>query len=205
MISAERGLTKSSASGLPVTFDCCGRMEKQMDFGRLEYNIVEMLKEEQIKLGYQKETVRLYYPLSSVCRFLGSEMNADEMQKELAHFSDAVKERLGNVTVDHKKDRFCFMIPPEGAEYVRGLIRDDDFLVRFIGAIREHECTIEDLKRIFCAYSDHVHYEKCEGEDYDYLLYFEDGRPDDFRYCITDEGIHLIYHRFSPEDFEELN
>lgn len=179
-------------------------MEQHMNFNRLEYNIVEMLKEEQIKLGYQRETVRLYYPLSSVCRFLGVNLSADEMQKELAHFSDAVKERLGNVVIDHKKDRFCFMIPPEGAEYVRGQIRDDEFLVGFIEAIRKHGCTIEDLMRIFLKYSDHVRCEKREGEDFDYLIYFEDGKPDDFRYCITDEGIHLIYHRFSPEDFEEL-
>ena len=175
-----------------------------MDFKRLEYNIVEMLKEEQIKLGYQRETVRLYYPLSSICRFLSVNMNADEMQRELALFSDEVKDRLGNVVIDHKKDRFCFMIPPEGAEYVRGLIREDEFLVRFIETIRQHGCTIEDLQRVFRSYSDHVRCEKSKGEDYDYLIYFEDGKPDDFRYCITDEGIHLIYHRFSPEDFSDL-
>ena len=140
-----------------------------MNFNRLEYNIVEMLKEEQIKLGYQRETVRLYYPLSSVCRFLGVNLSADEMQKELAHFSDAVKERLGNVVIDHKKDRFCFMIPPEGAEYVRGQIRDDEFLVGFIEAIRKPGCTIEDLMRIFLKYSDHVRCEKREGEDFDSL------------------------------------
>ena len=84
-----------------------------MDFKRLEYNIVEMLKEEQIKLGYQRETVRLYYPLSSICRFLSVNMNADEMQRELALFSDEVKDRLGNVVIDHKKDRFprSFLCP----------------------------------------------------------------------------------------------
>ena len=175
-----------------------------MDFGRLEYNIVEMLKEEQIKLGYQRETVRLYYPLSSVCRFLGKDMSAEEAQEALAPFCAGVRERLGNVVIEHKKDRFCFMIPPEGAEYVRGLIREDEFLVSFIDTIRKHGCRIEDIRQVFGAYSDHVCFEKSKGEDYDYLLYFEDGKPDDFRYCITDEGVHLIYHRFSPEDFEDL-
>jgi hypothetical protein len=46
-------------------------------------------------------------------------------------------------------------------------------------------------------------YRTTHGE-FDYLVYFEDGVPDDYRYCITDEGCHLIYHRFTPEDYEDF-
>ena len=38
--------------------------------------------------------------------------------------------------------------------------------------------------------------------EFDYLLEFEDGKPDAFVYCITDEGCHLTYHRFTREDYE---
>ena len=36
-----------------------------MRFEKLEQNIIDMIKEEQAKLGYRKESIRLYYPLSS--------------------------------------------------------------------------------------------------------------------------------------------
>lgn len=56
----------------------------------------------------------------------------------------------------------------------------------------------------FHKYSDHVHVEKVSHGEFDYLVYFEDGKPDSFRYCITDEGCHMIYHRFTVEDYEEF-
>ena len=43
-----------------------------MNFSRLEQNICDVIKEEQIKLGYQSETIRLYYPLGSLNNFLGT-------------------------------------------------------------------------------------------------------------------------------------
>ena len=32
----------------------------------LENNLIDIIKEEQAKLGYRKEKIRLYYPLSSL-------------------------------------------------------------------------------------------------------------------------------------------
>ena len=46
--------------------------------------------------------------------------------------------------------------------------------------------------------------EKTAGGEFDYLVYFEDGEPDSFWYCITDEGCHMIYHRFSEEDYKDI-
>jgi hypothetical protein len=45
--------------------------------------------------------------------------------------------------------------------------------------------------------------EESPDEDFDCLVYFEDGQPDSFRYCLTQEGCHVIYHRFTIEDFQE--
>ena len=36
----------------------------RLRFSKLETNLIDMIKEEQIKLGYREETVRLYYPAS---------------------------------------------------------------------------------------------------------------------------------------------
>ena len=42
-----------------------------MRFEKLEQNIIDMIKEEQAKLGYRKESIRLYYPLSSLVHLTG--------------------------------------------------------------------------------------------------------------------------------------
>ena len=41
-----------------------------MTYHRLENSIIDVIKEEQAKLGYRKEEIRLYYPLSSWITFL---------------------------------------------------------------------------------------------------------------------------------------
>ena len=38
-------------------------------YHRLENSIIDVIKEEQAKLGYRKEEIRLYYPLSSLDHF----------------------------------------------------------------------------------------------------------------------------------------
>ena len=40
--------------------------------------------------------------------------------------------------------------------------------------------------------------------EFDYLVYFENGEPDSYRYCITVEADHIIYHRYTKEDYAEF-
>ena len=40
-----------------------------MGFKRLEKNLIDIIKEEQAKLGFRKEEIRLYYPLISLNHF----------------------------------------------------------------------------------------------------------------------------------------
>ena len=65
-----------------------------------------MIAEEQAKLGYMKEPIRLYYPLSSLHHFFESEGDAEAMQESLSGFPEATKEIFGEVQVSHKGDRF---------------------------------------------------------------------------------------------------
>lgn len=39
-------------------------------YDRLAQSLIDIIKEQQAKLGYRKEIVRLYYPLSSLNHFL---------------------------------------------------------------------------------------------------------------------------------------
>ena len=40
-----------------------------MGYDKLERNLIDIIKEEQAKLGFFKEDIRLYYPLSSLNHF----------------------------------------------------------------------------------------------------------------------------------------
>ena len=44
-----------------------------MGYSKLEKNLIDLMKEEQAKLGYRKEAVRLYYPLSSLNHLFDAE------------------------------------------------------------------------------------------------------------------------------------
>ena len=49
----------------------------------LENNLIDIIKEEQAKLGYRKEKIRLYYPLSSLNNIFSSQDNVYEMDERL--------------------------------------------------------------------------------------------------------------------------
>lgn len=168
----------------------------------LEKRIVDFIKEAQIKLGYQSEAFRIYYPLSALNKLLGTDYDVPRMLSALREFSAEVGERLGPVQAANIDERFCITVPRQGVDYIHEHLKDDDFLVRFIQTITRHDCTLEDLVETFRAYSDKVVVKKASCDDFDYLIYFEDGVPNDYRYCITFEECHVIYHRFTVEDYE---
>lgn len=174
-----------------------------MDYDRLLKNILDVIEEEQVKLGYRSERIRLYYPLRSLNRFLGSRLHAEEMLSALEGFRREKRPILGDVDISCEGKRFCFDIPPEGADYVHAHLAPDAFIVELVGAVASHGTSIQDVLDIFRRHG-RLHVEKMEGEDFDMLAYFEDGVPDTFRYCLTDEGGHVIYHRYTEDDYKDI-
>lgn len=175
-----------------------------MDFARLEQNIIDVIKEGQVKLGYRPEEVRLYYPLKSLNALLQTDCDREQMDVCLRAFSDAAGSRLGEVETSHEGDRFCFRLPKEASEYVHGHTAQSGFLYDFLDTVSRHGIGIEDVVQVFQQYSDCVHVEKVTHGEFDYLVYFENGQPDAYRYCLTDEGGHMIYHRFTEDDYREF-
>ena len=161
-----------------------------MDFARLEKNIIDVIKEEQAKLGYRKEKIRLYYPLSSLNHFFQIDGDVTGMQEKLSRFSEYEEGKLGSVEVTNKGERFCFHIPEEGAEYVHNNMKENEFIKDLIGLISHH--------------SDQITIEEMHSDEFDYMICFENDPEDTYRYCFKDEGCHIIYHRFLPEDYEEF-
>lgn len=175
-----------------------------MDFESLKNNIIDVIKEEQIKLGFREETIRLYYPMDSLNSLLDAKMSINQLLNALEQFCLYVKECFGEVQYSRNDKRFCIVIPPKGVSYVHKEVKDRIFLKEFIEKISTCHCNIEDIKAIFQRYSDKVKCSKVTHGEFDYLLYFEDGKPDRYIYCIKFEGCHTIYHRFTQADYNSF-
>lgn len=175
-----------------------------MEYEKLEKNIKAVVKENQIKLGYRKETVRLYYPLSSLNRYLGVSFTCEQMQEAMLSFAKHFSSQYGQLQISNEGERFCFCLSEEVSAFVHEHTESGGFLYDLITLVSKHGIGIDDLIALFHQYSHCVHFEKVTHGEFDYLIYFEDGVPDDFRYCITEEGSHIIYHRYTKEDYEDF-
>lgn len=232
----------------------------ELDYSNLERSLIDVIKEEQAKLGYYREDIRLYYPLSSLNHFLETDVNADKMQKILEGTGENVDEtrnivegkeagsataesivgdkkagsataelivgdkkegsataepivagmnarlsdKLGMVEVSHRGDRFCFHIPPEGVEYVHENTKENEFIRELVNLVAKHGCTIDQIYELFTAHSDRVGREKMDNGEFDERIWFQDDADDPYYYCFKQEGGHMIYHRFLPEDYEDF-
>ncbi len=175
-----------------------------MDFTVLKQNILDVIKESQMKIGYTPNAVRLYYPADTLCQMLA--VPADGLTDALTAFCDAVP-MLGNVTAKPSGDRWCITVPPEGAAYVRDEVPEPAFLADLLALLgsHRHDIGIDDVRAVFDRHSDRVGCRSFpDEEEFQYVLWFEDGVPDRYRYCIDIDLGHVTYHRLSPADYDAL-
>ena len=135
-------------------------------------------------------------------RVTGSDSARSYMTDALEKFAGENERELGRIEVSRRGERFCLAVPPQGAQWVHEHTNPNGFLADFIRTIGRHGCTMEELLAQFHKHSDHVRVEELHNGEFDWLIEFEDGEPDEYRYCIADEGGHLTYHRFTREDYE---
>ena len=143
-----------------------------MDYHKLEQSLIDVVKEEQAKLGYRKEEIRLYYPLSSLNHFFGTEADVEEMAQMLTGLHEHMAEN----------------------EFIRELVE----------LVRRHGCTMEEIQKLFAAQGKEIHTEPIDNGEFDLLIRFENDVEDPYYYCFKDEGCHIIYHRFLPEDYADF-
>lgn len=174
-----------------------------MSHEKLEKNLIDLVKEEQAKLGYRKEAIRLYYPLGTLNHFYGSSDGADEMQARLAEFPKAAAETLGAVKISHRGERFCIEIPEQGSEYVHTHMKENEFIRQLVELVGSHGTTMEQVKALFAAQPKPSAVTAMDGDEFDVLIRFTEG-DDPYYYCFKDEGCHIIYHRFLPEDYADF-
>ena len=204
-------------------------MKKQ----RLIKNITDQIKEAQMKLGFVRESIRLYFPWESFMVLLGETL--EEKEGSGIHSEDKIFPADGNCSETENKERKSRIlnelngspefaasgrgqvsfrestgrvevtIPPEGAEYVHREISDPPFLKAVIELFgTHHNLSVDDICACFARFSQDYECLKIQDNDFDYVLYFQDAEIDPYYYCIKMEMGHTIYHRFIKEDYEKL-
>lgn len=144
-------------------------MEKE----RFIENLTEQIKEAQLKLGFVKETIRLYFPVRSLCDLLGLELISG---RELAAL---LKKEFENTVLGKLKfaqcegDRIEVCISAAGAAYVHEQVPNPPFLEGMIELFQKnHRLTIEEICNFFARFSDCYVCEKMEtGMDFDYVFF----------------------------------
>ena len=151
-----------------------------------------------------KEPIRLYYPLSSLHHFFESEGDAEAMQESLGGFPEATKEIFGEVQVSHKGDRFCFFLSENATEYVHEHRDENAFIFALVQLLTKHGTTLDEVKELFRSQTSECAMEPMDNGEFDYRVSFADDPEDSYIYCFKDEGCHIIYHRFLPEDYADF-
>ena len=220
-----------------MKFDLTGWRDR---YPALRKNLTDMVTESQIKLGYAQMPTAFYYPVESLERLLGMEPLPDaradlpdadrayfaaarlaRMQGVLEDFAAENADRFGQIGVSHNGERFCLRVSAEGARIIHETVPQPAFLVELIRCLEGHpseEALLDVFRRHGEGAGDHgggarpgnVVTRRIGGE-FDLLVYFGDGEPDDYRYCLKFEGEpgpdghrHVIFHRFTPADYEAL-
>ena len=128
----------------------------------------------------------------------------EQMKNRLHGIPDFIKETLGDIKVTSKKERFCFYIPEEGSNYVHENTNPNEFIKELVEIVGKHGCKMEDIIALFKKHDKNVFVEEIHNGEFDYLIRFSEENEDPYYYCFHDEGCHIIYHRFLPEDYEDF-
>ena len=185
---------------------------------RLLKNIVDQVKELQIKLGYAKETVRLYYPVESLTNILGVERSWEQAEDPKMGFRQFLDDLNGNLAFTESAlgclrfggngRRMWVSIPPEGSEYIHQHVVASEFLLELIELFQQnHHLELHEVETVFAKYAGEAGYlsQQMEpGTDFDHVFHLMDSQVDEYYYCIKLEMGHTIYHRFLEEDYRAL-
>ena len=71
--------------------------------------------------------------------------------------------------------------------------------------VANHDCTMNEILDLFHTYSQNIITEEINNDEFDRLIRFADKPEDTYYYCFKDEGCHIIYHRFLPEDYADFD
>lgn len=174
-------------------------------FDKLLENIVEQVKESQLKLGYARETIRLYYLAESFFGLLGCDRIPSDLDGALDFLRNASEfssSALGKLNLRSTRDgRVEVSVPSEGVACIHEQVPASEFLASLVSLFSERRATLEQVQSLFERYGDYSCSKVPEDSGFDYVLRFEGGMPDTFLYCVKEEPHGLVYHRFTDQDY----
>lgn len=168
----------------------------------LRQNILDSVKECEIKLGYREEAISLYYPDSVLLELLS--VSEDELTEAIGTFCKSVSGELGKVSIAEtsEKGRYQINIPKEGVAFVHENVKASSFVKDFVAKIHRPGMTKDAVLALFRKYSEDVVIEQVgEGE---WAVYFADSQVDAYVYYIEEDDFGLQYHRFTKKSYEVI-
>lgn len=177
-----------------------------MNSQKLLQNMIDQMKEAQLKLGYVKETIRLYFAMDSLNAILQTDYGEEEILEALQAQSAFRESVLGELQFALHEHRIEVRIPPQGAQYVHENVPSPSFLKSWISLFyNNHHLTIEQIENMVKSFGkEYVCKKMSPDSDFDYVIFFTDQSVDPYYYCIKMEMGHTIYHRFMEKDYEQL-
>ena len=82
--------------------------------------------------------------------------------------------------------------------------RLNEFIKKLVELLMNHGIKKEDILNIFQKESDGIRVGDMDNGEFDFWVRFPEGNEDEYYYCFKDEGCHMIYHRFLPEDYADF-
>lgn len=177
-------------------------------YNELERQLIDTIKEWQIKIGYQKGHMRLYYPADSLKRMLKlpQDTSIRGLDAALQTFSETTAERLGRINISSKEGRYCLDISEKGCEYIADQIPEPEFLKQFLHTITFPGNTLAQVRSCFSRAASEAGVTYLEKDEehggLGHVFYFPDGDPDEYVYCVEEDDFGLTYHRFTREDYD---
>ena len=166
---------------------------------------MDTIHEGQVKIGYEKSSIQVYYNLPSLEALLDVYVpSAKEMDVLMKVFEKQVESTLGTIHVTRQEERYCFFIPEEGTKYIYDTYGDNTFLKELITTTQQKDCTIEDVLAVFKKQSPNVVCQKTPDAEFDYVIFYKDKSIDEFIYCFNVGQMGVYYHRFTEADYASV-
>ena len=168
----------------------------------LKRNIFDNIKECEIKIGYREEDMNLYYPRESLIELLSADR--ENLSEAIAAFCKTAEAELGPLTINEtgEKGRFCIHVPSAGVKYVHENVKNSPFLAAFLDEIFKPGNSLEDIVKVFQAFSNDVMIEKVD--DHEWGIFFLNPEIDPYVYYLEQEEFGLQYHRFTKHAYDML-
>ncbi len=171
----------------------------------LKKNIMDTIHEGQVKIGYEKSSIQIYYNFPSLEALLGVFVpSVREMDVLMKVFQEQIESSLGPVQITREEERYCFKIPEKGTQYVFDTYGENTFLKELIAVLQDKACTIDSILSVFRKQSPDVICQKTQDAEFDYVIYYKDKSIDEFTYCFNIGEMGAYYHRFIEADYASV-